>query len=118
MTVNLVGRSKQKKGLAPTLACGFKDIQRTTDVDLKVFARIINRSCDRNLRRKVVHLGCRLHSTMHQRRIANVANSDLQPVRISSHTPQPTHVMLHSAASPGLEAVDAGELAGENPANR
>src|SRR5437868_15362119 len=57
MTVNLVGRSKQKKGLAPTLACGFKDIQRTTDVDLKVFARIINRSRDRNLRRKVVHLG-------------------------------------------------------------
>src|SRR5438309_4558690 len=98
MTVNLVGRSKQKKGLAPTLACGFKDIQRTTDVDLKVFTWIINRSRNRDLRRKVVHLGCRLHSAMHERRIANVAHRDLQPVRISSYTPQPTHVVLHSAA--------------------
>src|SRR5437870_13872606 len=98
MTVNLVGRSKQKKGLAPTLACGFKDIQRTTDVDLKVFAWIINRSRDRNLRRKVVHLGCRLQSTMQQRSIANVANSDIKPVMISSNTPQPTHDDLNSEA--------------------
>ncbi len=98
MTVYFIRRSEQQKGFAPTFARRFKNIQCAADVDLKIFARIINRSRDRDLRRKVVHLGCRLHCAMHERRIANVAHSDLQSVRIPSHTPQPTHVVLHSAA--------------------
>src|SRR5437899_12860799 len=87
MTVYFVRRSEEQKGFAPTFARGFQNVQCAADVDLKVFAWIINRSGDRDLRRKVVHLGCRLHCAMHERRIANVAHRDLQPVRISSYTP-------------------------------
>jgi hypothetical protein len=78
IAVNFVGGRKKKKRIVAAIPRSFQNVERATDIHIKIEPRIYNRSSYRYLGSEVVNL-CRVtHRPVHERGVAYVSYRDLQ----------------------------------------
>src|SRR5579884_2136330 len=106
VAVNLVCRREQQERTITALPHGLQDVERSANVDVEIQPRVLHRCRYRNLRREVIHLARICHGSLHNLRIPNVADRDLQSSRLSRRLLQRIQIGSHSPARQVIENMD------------
>src|SRR5258706_10747127 len=108
VTIDLVGGGEEHEGTVAGSPCSLQHVETAKGIHFKVVSRVDNRGSNSGLRREVIDLSRVGGSAFHQLRIANVANSDLQPTGLTCHVLKPFEIVVDHGARQIVEDVDAG----------